>query len=242
LLGNVPIRTPAGGEGRRLMSTEKYFFSNEDLIIYDVEGRRGITEQMSAYPVLDLSAGDGKREPFDPYAIFAQDRGEGGDATIYGVEICLDHVDTRLRSNLDNPGPGFEHIDVQIIPSEGMWIVKPSVAVGAGGYVFNCDGLAPLNAERSGQGVIEEVDCIFANLVDPGDARYGGHTQLARVDEPAIGGDPQAPRSRDASFATLDPKAITIVGVEALPGIDRLFAAGPGELHIYGLDDPYPLP
>ena len=42
------------------LTTEKYYDSNEDFLLWDVTNRPVITEQMTAYPVLDLSGGDFK--------------------------------------------------------------------------------------------------------------------------------------------------------------------------------------
>jgi hypothetical protein len=47
------------------MTTEKYFDSNADFILYDVTGRTDVvTEQMTAYPQIDLTDGDLKQAAY----------------------------------------------------------------------------------------------------------------------------------------------------------------------------------
>jgi len=224
--------TPYGGPA---MSTEKYYVSNEDFILYNPvtppeEQEEGldiiITEQMVGYPALDLSGGDFKEKPDDPYAIFRQ---RINDKVIYmdlGIEICLDHSDARLRRNLstfstvNNGG-----VHVQIIPSCGMQINSKNVAADHDGFVFNCDGQYALSSGDMG---------VFASYTCPSDNRYAAHTQLARVDEKAEGDDPVDPLSKNATF-----KDISFIEPEVLevPGdVSLYFAGGPGAIHIYGFD------
>ena len=77
----------------RFIPTEKYYFSNEDLLLYDVNGRKDVvTEQMVTYPLIDLTGGDFKKDPLDKYSIFRQNYPEGHAAIPYldmAVEICL---------------------------------------------------------------------------------------------------------------------------------------------------------
>lgn len=62
----------------------------------------------------------------------------------FGVEVCADHAEGRLRSAVEanlarsNQVPP---IHIQLIPSCGMDIRPGSVAVVDGGYVFNVDGI-----------------------------------------------------------------------------------------------------
>lgn len=107
IVSNIPIRPPEADTPTSLMTTEKYYVSTEDFLLYDVAGKQVVTEQMTAYPVIDLSGGDSKQRAFDTYAIFRQngvnpDNPVRTSVTDYGVEICLDHSDTRLRRNIDN--------------------------------------------------------------------------------------------------------------------------------------------
>ncbi len=246
IVSNVPIRPPEVDNPTNLMSTEKYYASNEDFLLYDVTGKQVITEQMIAYPFIDLSAGDAKQSAFDQYAIFRQNDINPGNpiattVTYYGVEICLDHSDTRLRRNIDNEPELIGGIHVQLIPSCGMQIILPSVAADSNGLVFNCDGQYALNTTPSGQGVINEVDCLYANYINESNSGYAAHSQLARVKEPATGGDPNAQGSTNATFETLDEGSITVVPVSAPANLDGYFAGGSGQIHIYGLNDPFTL-
>jgi len=73
IINNMGIASPQGGSSTTLMSTEKYYVSNEDFLLYDTNSsQQVVTEQMTAYPVIDLSAGDSKQTAFDQYAIFRQ--------------------------------------------------------------------------------------------------------------------------------------------------------------------------
>jgi hypothetical protein len=244
IVSNIPLDTPAQTLNTTTMTTEKYYDSGEDFLLYEVQGRQDVvTEQMTAYPSIDLSHGDLKETAYDEYAIFRQSYG-GSAAMDFGVEICLDHFDARLRRNLDNePFPkAGEAVHVQLVPSCGIQINLPSVAVDTKGLVFNCDGQYALDDTISEprQGVLYGVDCIYANYVGPGNGNYAGHTQLARVQTPATGDAPNR-GGTNATFQTLDPGAITIVPVSAVPGLEKYFAGGPGQVHIYGLETPYVL-
>lgn len=245
LVSSVPLSTPAAALGVGNMTTEKYYDSNEDFILYDVNGRTDvITEQMTAYPVIDLTNGDLKRAQYDKHAIFRQNYGEGNFPSYvdFGVEVCLDHSDTRLRSNIESepfPSP-HDAVHVQIVPSCGMQIVQSSVAVDTHGFVFNCDGQYALDSTTGPQaGNQSGVQCIYANHVDAANGAYAGHTQLARVQTPATGDDPDAKGSTNASFMTLPASDITILPVTAIEGLDQVFAGGPGAVHVYGLNTPY---
>jgi hypothetical protein len=85
---------------------------------------------------------------------------------------------------------------------------------------------APVGHQRLGRGVVEGVDCVYANYVDHDDRRYAAHSQLAHVAQPAVGGDPNAAGSRDATFTSLDPDAISVVELTASPEQDRYYAGG----------------
>lgn len=260
ILSNIPIRIPGSGGEKiwdglpNIMTTEKYYVSNEDFVLYDPEdpqARETVTEQMTAYPPIDLSAGDTKNTPFDEYAIFSLQLDPDGTgkstAMDIGVEICLDHSDTRLRRNIDNESASIKGIHVQVIPSCGMQIKGSSVAAQKTGFVFNCDGQYALSVcekgkkDNKGQAVISDVDSLFANYA-PNDT-YAAHTQLARVKEEAKGGDPNSQYSKDAEFETLTDDTIDVIPVKNPETVDLndYFAGGAGELHIYGLKKPFDL-
>ena len=67
-----------------------------------------------------------------------------------GVEICADHSNARLRKSLAKPRDTQDEkpvktlsppeIDLQLVPSCGMYPVEDAVSVRTGGYIFNCDG------------------------------------------------------------------------------------------------------
>ena len=225
IVGNIPIRTPEVDNPTNLMTTEKYYASNEDFLLYEVNGKPVITEQMVAYPFIDLSGGDAKQESFDKYAIFRQNDIDPSNpisttVTDYGVEICLNHSDTRLRRNIENEPSVIGGIHVKLIPSCGMQIILPSVAADSNGFIFNCDGQYVLNNDASGQAVINDVDCLFANYVNSSNSNYAAHTQLARVENPASGGDPQASGSTNATLETLDVGVITVLPVNVPSQLD----------------------
>lgn len=246
IVSNISIRPLEVDNPTNLMTTEKYYVSNEDFLLYDVTGKQAVTEQMTTYHPIDLSAGDAKQSAFDEYAIFRQNGIDPKNpvsttVTDYGVEICLDHNDTRLRRNIDNKLEEITGIHVQLIPSCGMQISLPSVAADSNGLVFNCDGQFSLNTTPMGQGVINGIDCLYANYINENNSNYAAHSQLARVKEPATGGDPNAQGSTNATFETLDVENITVVPVTAPANLNDYFAGGPGQVHIYGLDEPFTL-
>ncbi len=241
IINNMGINPPQSDDTTTLMTTEKYYVSNEDFLLYDTnKSQRVVTEQMTAYPVIDLSAGDAKQTAFDKYAIFRQGINITNAAAMdYGVEICLDHSDTRLRRNIDNEPAPIVAPHVQIIPSCGMQIISSSVAVDVNGFVFNCDGQYALNSEKNGQSVINGVNSLFANYTS-GD--YAAHTQLASVSVEASGGDPNDQASTNAQYKALDVTQIQIFDIDNPPSyISDYFAGGSGELHIYGLEQPFTL-
>lgn len=248
IVSNIPLDGPGRTLNATTMSTEKYFVSNEDFILYDVTGRPDVvTEQMTAYPMIDLSAGDLKQTVDDQYAVFRQNYGPGNfpNYVDFAIEICLDHSDIRLRRNIESePFPlPTDAIHVQLIPSCGMQINPPSVAADINGFVFNCDGqygLDTTNGEAQ-QGVQSGVACLYVNYINQANSNYAGHTQLARVQAPATGNDPNAKTSTNASFHTLQATDITIVDVPEIAVLKDYFAGGPGQVHIYGHHTPYTL-
>lgn len=248
IISNIPLDTPLATLNTNNMTSEKYYVSNEDFLLYEVSGNPNvITEQMTAYPYIDLSNGDIKKTSYDKHAIFRQNYGDGNFPNYmdFGIEVCLDHSDVRLRRNIDNepfPLPG-DAVHIHLIPSCGMQISQPSVAADTNGFVFNCDGQYALDSSisQAQQGTLNNVTCIYANYVDANNSNYAGHTQLARVQTPAQGGDPNKSTSSNASFQTLNATDITIVPVAAVPNLDQYFAGGAGQVHIYGLGVPYTL-
>lgn len=244
VLSRIPadgVRTAIGAEK---LTTEKYYASNEDFLLYDVTGRSDvITEQMTAYPVLDLSGGDDKQNATDPYAIFRHRYADDEHAAI-GVEICLDHGDNRLRRSIASPSWPATGLALHLLSSCGMQLTRDGVAAGAGGWAFNCDGeYAIAGAHPTGKPVHGSpggVDSVYVDVVSPVSAHYGGHTQLARVKAAARGGDPRNPASSPATYEKLSTDIVSVHPVTPVDDLSSVFAGGPGALHIYGLASPLP--
>jgi len=223
------------------MTTEKYYISNEDFILYDpnmppsiLEKQQGqdfiITEQMVGYPALDLSNGDLKQTADDPYAVFRQEINDKFIFMDIGIEICLDHSDARLRRNLSTfTTNGMGGIHVQIIPSCGMQIKPDNVAADNNGFVFNCDGQYALTTENT-----SGLKCVFKNYIYACDTNYAAHTQLARVAQKAKGDNPKVP---DSVATFQDVSAIVPQVFDVSGDVSSYFAGGPGQIHIYGLDN-----
>ena len=226
------------------LTTEKYFDSNEDFLLWDVTNAPVITEQMTAYPVLDLSGGDFKTEPHDSKAIFRI--GTSARSNV-AVEICLDHTDRRLRKSIDrNPWPErADGIDLHIVPSCGMQLHQSAVAARAGGWAFNCDGQyalgAPTSAGTAQSGEIAGVTCRYADYVSPADPVYSAHSQLAHVARAARLGNEKAPGAADAVFEAVPDVDVRIIPVPAIADLDGYFSGGAGALHIYGTVNPLPM-
>jgi len=234
------------------LTTEKYFDSNEDFLLWDVTGRPVITEQMTAYAMIDISAGDLKRSPRDPYAIFRLPEGEapGGDRVRpldIAVEVCLDHAADRIRKSIPHnrwPEPDGG-IDLHLLPSCGMQVHHHSVGARGGGWVFNCDGQYALghgaDAGDPQRGILDRVPSAYADYVDPADPVYGAHTQLARVRTSAVGSARNGTDALDATFDPVPDVDVRVIAVEPSDGFAACFAGGPGAVHIYGLETPLPL-
>lgn len=245
----TPLGSPGGAFAAHTATTDKVFDSAEDLVLWDVTGRDDVvTEQMTAHPYVDLSAGDLKRDPFDPHAILRLGT-EPGVATDIAVEICLDHADARLRGALSRTrwprGEGYadEGIDIQIVPSCGAVLSLGSIASIAGGFAFNVDGqvAAGDSVLPTGSGSVFGVQSAYGNYIDPANPHYRAHTQLAGVVVAAVGDDGRSPSASDAQLARFADDLVTVVPVSAPATLDTFFAGGPGAVHIYGLRAPLPL-
>lgn len=252
VVSNLALSSPANNrtfEGSG-MTTEKYFVSNEDFLLYETSTppKQVVTEQMTAYPMIDLSGGDLKRSSTDKYAVFRQHYGSDNfpQYVDFGIEICLDHSDVRLRRNITNEpwsNPGVDAIHVQLVPSCGMQIVAESVAADSNGFVFNCDGQYNLDNTTTPQANQQSgVNCAYTNYYV--NSSYAAHTQLASVIQPATGNDPARNGSTNATFKTMSTNDIVCVPVSATPlgsDFDQYFAGGYGQVHIYGLENGYAL-
>lgn len=251
ILGPDRIEGVTGAIGSRAVTTEKYFDSNEDLVLWDVTGRPVITEQMSAYPIIDISDGDFKTSARDPHAIFRL--GGSGQATVgevtVGVEICLDHADHRMRKAIArSPWPHRDGgIDLHLIPSCGMQLHSEAVAARAGGWAFNCDGQYALGDGAEAGAVRRDVvggvvPSVGVDYVAPANRVYGAHTQLAGITAAPYGADLYLPESRDAELGPAPIIDVTVLPIQGPPDLAACFAGGAGAVHIYGAADPLPLP
>lgn len=244
IISATPAAGIVGDFEATALTTEKYFDSNEDFLLWDVTGKPVITEQMTAYPVIDISAGDFKHAATDPFAVF---RCGGDDPVDIAVEVCLDHSDHRIRKGVArNPWPERDGgIDLHLIPSCGMQLHAPSVGARAGGWAFNTDGQYTLgDATQAGapqRGTVSGVPSAYTDYADPSSAAYGSHTQLARVKTAAVGSAQHATGSHDATFEPAPDVSVEVIPVVQDSTFDEFFAGGPGALHIYGLSDPLPL-
>lgn len=232
------------------MTTEKYFVSNEDLLLYETGNptKNVVTEQMAAFPMIDLSGGDLKRSNTDKYAVFRQQYGSDNFPQYmdFGIEVCLDHSDVRLRRNINNEpwnNPSVDAIHIQLIPSCGMQIAAGSVAADANGFVFNCDGQYNLDSTTTPQSNVQSgVNCVYSNYYV--NSNYAAHTQLASVLTPATGSDPASDGSNNATFKTLSTDNILVIPVTTTPlgpDFQNYFAGGYGQVHIYGLETGFEL-
>lgn len=245
------------------LTTEKAFASYEDFVLYEPNGKSVITEQMVTYPTIDLSNGDLKRSSDDRFAIFRQSFGGGPTGWMnFGIEICLDHNNYRLRRNVGNnpfhPAKGQMSnspaaIRAHLIPSCGGQIVSSAIVAGAQGFVFNCDGQYPLgpvgNAGKPTAATNADqncnMNCLFTDWVDTTNSNYAAHTQFALVKDAAFTSNPNN-QNENATLYPLKvdgPNDIKVVNVD--PPLDvpfaKYFASGPGAIHIYGANHPFEL-
>ena len=77
------------------------------------------------------SGSENQKQSYDGNAVFT----DGG--VTYGVEVCLDHLKKRLKLS-----KGLKTIDIQLVPSCGMYLVDDAIVAKPGGYAFNVDGYA----------------------------------------------------------------------------------------------------
>jgi hypothetical protein len=201
------------------LSVQKKFESNEDFVLN--LHTNVFSEDESGYPPIDESHGENKRTAFDDLSIFTI------KGIKFGVEVCLDHYQARLRRDRSSPS---EHVQIHIIPSCGMQIEEPAVIACAGGLVFNCDGQYAVPDPGSKPGV---ADSVWARA-----SSNRSHTQLAQVVTACKGKDPTCDMAVLAKPAARVRK-IPIAG----PSASKLFAYGAGEVHVYTpLAVPPPVP
>lgn len=239
IFSQLKLDAPNTEIGTNMMTTEKYFLSGEDFILCEPSGRSDvITEQMAGYAHIDLSNGDAKKLAFDSYAIFRQNGVDGLGFIDYGIEICLDHDDGRLRSNLGTDGGGSVHI--QLVPSYGSAIIQTNVVANANGFIFNCDGQMVLDSTTGVQQYgASGSEFLYLNY---GSDQYGSHSQLAQISVPAVGANPKSSCATFSNLSTSDVAVFSVPSPSLSDGtFEDYFTGGCGAIHIYGLRNAYAL-
>ncbi len=248
IFSNMGLQVPGKSQTYIKMTSEKYFLSPIDFVLFETTNQDVVTEEMVAYPHIDLSGGDEKRSAFDSYAIFQQRYGRDNlpNRLTYGVEICLDHDDARLRKNLGSYDATNKKqdglVNIQLIPSSGSAIVLQSVVADQNGFVFNCDGWCALSDATTPQAEnVAGVQSVYTNyLSSQTEPQYFAHTQLARVNMPAEGRDPNFCSADFQVLSATDVLSIAVTEPTLQTGVfSDYFAGGAGEVHIYGTKQPY---
>lgn len=248
IFSNIDLQIPGQSKAHQKMSSEKYFLSPIDFVLFETNNQNVITEEMVGYPYIDLSNGDTKKNPYDAHAIFRQNYGAGNSPEYmdFGVEICLDHDDARLRKNLEPQGAVSKGnaVHIHLIPSSGSAIVQQCVVADSNGFVFNVDGWCAYDdSSTPQQGDVNGVQSLYASYHDlQNGTQYAAHSQLARINAPAKGNDPNL---YPASFQNLDVDNLEVHAVP-VPSLDHgafsdYFAGGSGALHIFGAKQAYVL-
>lgn len=195
------------------LSIQKKFMSNEDFVL-NLYGK-SVTENQCAYPLIPEFHGEDKLQPFDDYSIFTT-RG-----IKFGLEVCLDHYNARLRTNRL---PESELVQIQLVPSCGMQIQPASVIAGPDGLVFNCDG------QYGGMTTAEGTLWCSSTI-------SGAHAQVAQVVTPC-GDCPPAQNAVNAQLVAPSASKVTTISIDA-PDASKLYAYGAGQVLVF---EPLPVP
>lgn len=184
-------------------------------------------------------------------------------AVDFGVEICMDHSDQRLRRTVEMTRATTNYpLYKQIIPSCGAPILSESVAAHSNSVIFHVDGECTFNNEQKSlqdKGIYYGVYTILAqSLWDSHGQKYGSHSQIAFTTENssihgfnnALGfnnemagtynGTTENPSNRltdsyEVQIFHLHSDATPFEDLgEVFEKSATLFAAGVGELHYYG--------
>ncbi len=152
-----------------------------------------------------------------------QRRGDDGGAIFtvggvtFGLEVCLDHSQGRLKAS--PPLPGQPLVQIQLVPSCGMSINKSSVVAVNGGWVFNVDGWSRVKNGRRIRGY---------------------HTDLQRVTEVAVSGATSPASSSFDKIKLVPASTPRRVALSESPDfVQELYALGSGQLFVY---DPVEIP
>lgn len=248
VFSNLGLQLSGKSQAHQSLTTEKYFLSPIDFVLFETNNQDVITEEMVAYPYIDLSDGDVKKHVHDSHAIFSQSFGENNvPSTVnYGIEICLDHDDARLRKNMNRENLPVTNtmLQIQLVPSSGSVIMQQCVVVGANGFVFNVDGWCALDNSVTPQADnVAGVQSVYTNYTSmQNGTQYSAHTQLAQVKNPAQGCDPN---KYPADFQFLSTENVISLNVSEpileVGSFSDYFAGGYGSIQIYGGNIPYDL-
>jgi len=200
---------------------EKKYVSHEDFVL-DYYSGNVYSEMNVAYPYVDESKGELKKDANDEKSIFQL------DGIMLALEICLDHRRGRLRQVRKVDQESNVPIDLHLIVSCGMQIQQPSVVAKTGGLVFNCDG------EYAVCGEDEAPDTKSSIWTGTHDGK--AHSQMTVVSKEANDN-----KNQDAICEM--PKNVSVKTALFAPpkglNIDQLDAYGGGEIHMYSN---HPLP
>jgi hypothetical protein len=169
-------------------------------------GEEMIPRELMVYPEAAKPSGVGRERQKHNYG------GEGifeVDDICYGVEICADHYQQRLRKSAVSRGEA--RVQVQIIPSAGAYITEKSVVAVVGGLVFNCDGF-------------RSTDSVYA----PGG--ISGHSDMRVVTTAATG-------KEHAVMETVAPLGFIEMSPQSNGVAQGVFFEGAGQLHFYPARD-----
>ena len=195
------------------LHVDKRFVSHEDFVI-SYYSPLSYSEMNVAYPYVDESSGELKKEATDAKSIFSM------DGITFAVEICLDHRRGRLRMAREQNEESMVPVDIHLVPSCGMQLQQPSIVARTGGVAFNCDGQY---AKRDTKASPDNESSIFTGTQDG-----KGHTQMSVV---------KAETSGPKKHATLEhPNVEVITAPLAVPSdipVDEIEACGAGEVHMY---------
>ena len=137
--------------------------------------------------------------------------GPGDKKLIFGLEICADHGESKLKNALASAQQ--PPVDIQLIVSAGMTIGTAAIAVRAGGYLFNCDGFDFGSGRRlSFIGNSDKVE--FTDPAASETISYEPHSEVRRHE------------SMDTCMMVRIPLDEKLA--------DGIFAKGAGNLHVYG--------
>lgn len=114
----------------------------------------------------------------------------------FGIEVCLDHAYNRLRSAVMGTGniKKIAPVDIQLIPSAGMYINDESVGTKKNGIIFNVDGFRPLKVNTVNAAVAVKTANASGNV-------FGGAPSTTKVDSKSV--DPLTGTDRLVIFAPI---------------------------------------